>query len=263
MQLTQDEIIRKIKTRLGYGARCIALMQNDYSGGVDHYAEAISRALALFNQYMNRHVREYRFVGGGGGSNVDGSSSYVDYSNDPNLIGIYDVVFMIKKDYNLTDMDPFTLMGRTLVSTPYTSGTMSTNRLGLGVPQATLSELLAARKSVLRQRGLEPDWYYDKEAKILVLWHPTGPYEVNIIKVYEHTLETLPQTLQSRFLDAVEAYCRYTLADILGMFGGEIPGPTGPVVMDVEAQRQRADTIITKIEEYLKSYPLNTQILLG
>jgi hypothetical protein len=134
---------------------------------------------------------------------------------------------------------------------------------GVFVHNTTLPELLAQRKSVLRARSLEPDWIFDPEKKWLVLWHPASPYHINYILSYQHTITTLPQTLQSRFLDTVEAYCRLTLADILGTFGNEIPGPTGPVQMDVEAMRTRGDAMLTKIEAYLKSYPFTLAAIEG
>ncbi len=256
MNLTQDEITLKIKTRLGYGARCLGLMQIEGSGDtIDHYAEATSRALDMFNQYINRRERGYVYVTGA--SDVNGESSYVDLSADEDLLSIADVEFLVRKDYNsVMDLDVFNLTGRLLTSSPFTTGTVSSNRIGPGTPITTITELLAQRKSVMKARSLEPDWLWDPTRKWLVLYHPASPYDVNYLKVYAHTIATLPETLKSRFLDAVEAYCRLTLADVMGMFGGEIPGPTGPVTMDVDYQRQRGDTMLQKIESYLKNYPV-------
>ena len=250
MNLTQSQITKKIQTRLGYGARCLALLSNTGSGDTtDHYAEATSRALDLFNQYINRRERAY--------ARVVGETSYIDLSEDRNLLSVVEVDFLHRKDYNnLIDLDVFNLSSRLITSSPFTTGTIGANRIGPGTPQTTLVELLAQRKSVLRARSLEPDWLWDPNRKWLVFYTPAGPYECNYVKLYPHTIDTLPQTLQSRFLDAVEAYCRLTFADILGAFGGEIPGPTGPVQMDVDYQRTRGDAMLTKVESYLKSYPI-------
>lgn len=250
MNLTEAQVADKIKLRLGYGARCLALSQASSSGEIiDHYAEATSRALDMFNQYINRRVRAYAYV--------SGDSSYIDLSEDDNLLTIMEVEFLSPKDMNLfLDMNVFNLTGRLLTTSPFTTGTVGANRIGPGTPQITLTELLMQRKSVLRARSLEPDWIFDADRKWLVLFHPAGPYQVNYIKAYPHTLATLPEGLKSRFLDAVEGYCRLTLADITGMFGGEIPGPTGPISTDTEAMRTRGDALVQKVEDYLRKFPI-------
>jgi len=247
MDLTAGEVVNRIRMRLGAGARCIPLAQD----GTGHYQEAIDRALDLFNQYIP--CKRYGYLNVPAGT----PQSDIDLSGESDLISVVSVQFLRPRSPQLiVDLGIFNLTGRLITSSPFSTGVVSAQLIGPGTPQTTLAELLAQRKTVERVRSLEPGWLWDPVTKHLLLYHPAGPYEVCYVKAYPHTLETFPSGMKSRFLDAVEGYCRLTLGDILGAFGEEIPGPTGPIRVDAEYQRTRGQQLIDQVTEYLKRFPV-------
>ena len=236
------DIIARIKKRLGEGFRCVELT-------CDQMDEAVMSALDLLNQYLLRKEIETH-------ANITEQQAAIDYSADNDLVTIVDVQFVrprVIQQYS--DLSVFGLTERAMLLSPYTG-----SRMGARVSSSTLTELIYQREMVERVRGTAPDYEYDKSGKILMLFCYAGPYDVTVTKGYRYNANDLPSNYMNIFMKAIEAYARMMIADNVGKWNNTIPGPTGSVELDGSVQRDRANTLLQEVTDYLRKMPLHTPI---
>ena len=87
-----------------------------------------------------------------------------------------------------------------------------------------------------------------------------GPYDVTVTKGYRYNANDLPSNYMNIFMKAIEAYARMMIADNVGKWNNTIPGPTGSVELDGSVQRDRANTLLQEVTDYLRKMPLHTPI---
>ncbi len=87
--------------------------------------------------------------------------------------------------------------------------------------------------------GLQPDWWWDKEDRLLYLWNPGMNRHATILAVCNMTLEDIRVDQELDFENLAVAHAKYILARVLKSLG-DVPGAGGPIESDGSDLRQEA-----------------------
>jgi len=87
--------------------------------------------------------------------------------------------------------------------------------------------------------GLQPDWWWDKEDRLLYLWNPGMNRNASILVVKTMTLEDIRMDQEMDFEKLATAHAKYILARVMKSLG-DIPGAGGPIESDGNELRQEA-----------------------
>lgn len=251
--------VERIRRRLGGSRRMIELQDEDYY-------EAMQSALDLFNKYLFHQETQYI-------PKTAATQMVIRYGDDavapdvadPYMRSVWRVSFTRPEEAASSRDDPFTLTSQ-IQNGGYFGGYRS--RRGVMAPAGRMGYgdvlfLKTQREVVERITSHEPDWEWDKSLRQLVLFMPSGPYDITIFKAYSHTFQTIPETYDADFLSAAEGYARLMLADQRGKFGQQQPGPTGPIGNDSAVQLERGNKLIDAVTERLRNLPLTNTIEFG
>jgi len=228
-KLTTVYMTGAMERRLGYGRRGVELL-------AEHFGEAISQALDLWNEFRSRVVY------GRAQSVITRESEPYSIDLDDDCLGCRAVFFLVPYYDVAGGLTVFELTEQLTITK-------------LGIKDIALSR--SAWENYRRVRGVEPSWHVDEESspRKLVFYAPSGPYDAGYELLYPWTDPVqIKADRDALFLRAVEGFVRYVLAEIRGKFGGTVIAPGGgSFKLNSDMQYQRAEKILEEVRETLRA----------
>ncbi len=226
MPLTEADLIEYVKNELGGGFWKVEISPQQIKA-------AIRDALKLYSRRIP--------LQGYGAMSLAPTKSKYDMSSRDMGFGIYHVSFIAP------DPRPSAIFYANLLDV----APIRTSRF------QDYDVFLRWRKTFMKVTSVQPEWYWDQNAKILWIYNPIEHYKASIFWYLPRTLETVELAHEQWVERYVLARSKYITGLNRSKFQGAIPGPSKDITTDGQDLKQEGKEETDKLEAELLSMQMD------
>lgn len=113
------------------------------------------------------------------------------------------------------------------------------------------------RKTFMKVTSVQPEWYWDQNAKLLWVYNPIEFYKASMFWYLPRALENVELAHERWVEKYILARCKYMLGINRSKFQGAIPGPSKDITTDGNNMKDEGKEEIKALEEELLSMQLD------